>query len=298
MSSTTDPTVFYQRDAIRDAVRAAQAAGQTVGVVMTMGALHEGHLSLVRESVATCDMTVVTIFVNPTQFLPNEDFDSYPRQLATDLASLANLSVEMVFAPSREEMYGTHPGGSALTTVTPSGIAQRWEGQCRPGHYQGVATVVLKLLHIVPGDFAFFGQKDYQQSLVIRHLVRDLDLPVTIRTCPTVRESDGLAMSSRNAFLDTEERQQAAAISRALKMVQSMTQEGASSAAELAAKIRRELVKSGIQRIDYVAIVARDSLEEIDSLQQPAIALVAAHVGETRLIDNWPLGPSLKGPDE
>lgn len=179
---------------IRAAVLAARAAGKTVGLVPTMGALHEGHLSLVRESTESCNCTIVTIFVNPTQFAPHEDFARYPRSLDDDLAALARLGVDYVFAPSRDEIYP--PGFS--TYVDPPAVAAPLEGICRPGHFRGVATVVLKLFHLVPADVAYFGQKDYQQSLVVRRMVEDLNLPIAIRVLPIVREADGLAMSSRN----------------------------------------------------------------------------------------------------
>lgn len=247
-----------------------------------MGALHEGHLSLVAASNRECDFTVVTIFVNPTQFAPHEDFAKYPRTLEADLEKLAAFKVDAVFAPSNEEMYP--PGFS--TYVEPPAAASPWEGECRPGHFRGVATVVLKLFHAVPADVAYFGHKDYQQSVVIRRMVEDLNLPIEIRVLPTVREPDGLAMSSRNVYLSPQERQRALALSRSLQLAEQSTTQGERSAKTLRERMLETLHSGGVTDIDYVAIVDPETLAPVDELTGPAVALIAARVGTTRLIDN------------
>lgn len=271
---------------MRSLVREWQRAGKRVGFVPTMGALHEGHLSLVDVARQQCDAVVTSIFVNPTQFLPSEDLAKYPRTLEADLALLAARGVESVFAPSVEAMYPT----GYSTFVEPPQVAVPLEGHCRPGHFRGVATVVLKLFEIVPADAAFFGQKDYQQSLVVRRMVRDLDVPIEIVVCPTVREADGLALSSRNRYLSPDERRQALAVSRALRAAREEAARGERSAAALRAIMRDTLHAAGIERIDYVAIADPETLDEVATLKRPAMALIACHVGTTRLIDNQPLG--------
>jgi pantoate--beta-alanine ligase len=268
---------------LRAAVRAARAAGHAVGLVPTMGALHEGHLSLVRASRPECGFTVATIFVNPTQFAPHEDFDKYPRTLQTDLDALASCGTDLVFAPGREEIY---PAGCS-TLVEPPQVAQRWEGECRPGHFRGVTTVVLKLFNLAQADVAFFGQKDYQQAAVIRRMVQDLNVPLEIRVCPTVREPDGLAMSSRNRYLSADERRQALAISRGLRLAEQLAAEGERQASKLVDAIRHVLAEAQISRIDYVAVADPETLEPVVELAGPAVALIAVKVGGTRLIDNW-----------
>jgi pantoate--beta-alanine ligase len=272
---------------LRSAVGAARAAGASVGLVPTMGALHEGHLSLVRAARAECDFTVATIFVNPTQFGPHEDFAKYPRTLESDVAALASCRTDLVFAPDRNEVYP--PGCS--TAVEPPLVARRWEGECRPGHFRGVATVVLKLLNLVQADTAFFGHKDYQQAVVIRRMVQDLDVPTEIRVCPTVREPDGLAMSSRNRYLGSGQRRQAAAIARGLRRAEQMATASEREAAKLADAVRCVLAEADIERVDYVAVVDPETLEPVTVLAGPAMVLVAAHVGGTRLIDNWKIAP-------
>jgi pantoate--beta-alanine ligase len=264
----------------------ARRHGKLVGVVPTMGALHQGHLSLVEAATSECDFTVVTVFVNPTQFSAGEDFVQYPRNLETDLQALAEYRVDCVFAPGESEMY--RPGAS--TYVQPPEVARVLEGECRPGHFRGVATVVLKLFHIIPADVAYFGHKDYQQSLVIRRIVEELDVPVTIRVCPTVREPDGLAMSSRNAFLTPEQRKQALALSRALTLAADLVEQGQRDAQEITAQMQQELAGVGIRQIDYVALVHPETLAPVRSISQPTIAAVAAVVGNTRLIDNRLIG--------
>jgi pantoate--beta-alanine ligase len=286
MTASTKPTVVSTVADLRHWVRAARAAGKSIGLVPTMGALHEGHLSLARASQAECDLTVVTIFVNPTQFGPQEDFGKYPRTLEADLESLRTTGADLVFVPTNAEMYPA----DFSTYVEPPRSALRWEGECRPGHFRGVATIVLKLFNAAQADIAFFGQKDYQQVAVIRQMVRDLDVPVEIRVCPTVREPDGLAMSSRNRYLSLDERRQAVALSRGLKMAEQLASQGQRDASALIASVRQTLHDAGITRIDYVAVVDSDSLEPVAELNGPAVVLIAAFVGGTRLIDNWRIG--------
>jgi pantoate--beta-alanine ligase len=271
---------------MRAIVRAWRAEGKRVGFVPTMGALHEGHLSLVEAARKECDAVAVSIFVNPTQFGPSEDLAQYPRTLEADLGLLAKVGVESVFAPSVEAMY---PAGYS-TFVEPPQVAVPLEGHCRPGHFRGVCTVVLKLFQIVPADRAYFGQKDFQQSLVVRRMARDLDLPLEIVVCPTIREADGLALSSRNRYLSPAERRQALAIARALRAGSEEMARGERSAAALRSMMRDILHGAGIERIDYVAIADPETLDEVATLKRPAMALIACHVGTTRLIDNAMLG--------
>jgi len=280
------PTVVTTRGEIRAAVSEARAAGKSIGLVPTMGALHPGHLSLVEASTAECDLTVVTIFVNPAQFGPEEDLDKYPRALQADLEALAAYGVDLVFAPSNDEIY--RPGSS--TFVEPPKEALPLEGQCRPGHFRGVTTVVLKLFNLIPADVAYFGDKDYQQSVVIRRMAEDLDLPIRIVVCPTVREADNLALSSRNVYLGDDQRQQALALHRCLTRAAELIQQGQDDPAAILSEMRQVLTDAGISRIDYVALVERDTLNEAPRITGPMVALVAAFVGETRLIDNVPIG--------
>ena len=267
---------------IQAATRALRAAGKSVGLVPTMGALHEGHLSLVRRARAECDAVIATIFVNPAQFGPQEDFSRYPRTLERDLELLAAEGCDLVFVPSRVEIY---PAGFS-TYVEPPAVAAPLEGRFRPGHFRGVATVVLKLFHLIPAAVAYFGQKDYQQSLVIRHMVRDLNLPIQITVCPIVREPDGLALSSRNRYLSSAERDQALALSRCLKRAVELICGGQRDPSAIAAAMHSELTAAGIERIDYAAVADAQTLAELNTLDRPAVALVACHVGTTRLIDN------------
>lgn len=268
--------------------RALRSAGKTVGLVPTMGALHEGHLSLVRRARAECDSVIATIFVNPAQFGPSEDFSKYPRTLERDLEFLAAEQCDLVFVPTKDEIYP--PGFS--TYVEPPAVAAPLEGKHRPGHFRGVATVCLKLFNLIPADVAYFGHKDYQQSLVIRHMVRDLHLPLKISVCPIVRESDGLALSSRNRYLSPAERQQALALSRSLRKADDLARSGQRDAAAIAAAMRGELTAAGIQRIDYATVADAQTLAELNTVDRPAVALVACFVGATRLIDNCLLDPT------
>src|SRR5690242_3374408 len=262
--------------------RDARRSGRTVGFVPTMGALHEGHLSLVRAARAQCDSVVVSIFVNPTQFGPNEDFAKYPRTFDQDKAMLEREGVDCIFYPSVEEMY---PPG-ATTWVTVEGLSDKLDGRSRPGHFRGVTTVVSKLFNIVQPHAAFFGQKDAAQVAIIRKMVRDLNFDVKIVACAIVRESDGLAMSSRNAYLKPQERKQALALSRSLKRVQSLVEQGEQSAEKLILSGRQTMADEPGVRLDYFEIVDPDTLDPVNNVASGALVAVAAYVGSTRLIDN------------
>lgn len=254
-----------------------------------MGALHGGHLSLVRAARASSDVVAASIFVNPTQFGPKEDLAKYPRSFERDRELLQREGVELLFAPSVEEMY---PAG-AVTWVTVEGLSDKLDGRSRPGHFRGVTTVVANLFHVVEPDAAFFGQKDAAQVAIIRRMVRDLILPVEIVTCPIVREPDGLAMSSRNAYLDPEQRKQALVLHRSLMRVQRLADAGEREADKLVAAGRREFAEKGSVRLDYFEIVDPDTLDavqDVSDVSGGALAAVAAFVGSTRLIDNMLLG--------
>ena len=255
---------------------------RTVGFVPTMGALHAGHRSLVQAARRHCDIVVVSIFVNPTQFGPNEDFSRYPRTLEQDCQMLEAEGVDLVFTPTEDAMY---PGGAA-TFVEVEGVSDRLDGASRPGHFRGVSTVVAKLFHIVQPDFSFFGQKDAAQVAVLRKMVRDLDFPVEIIVCPTVRESDGLAMSSRNRYLSAEERRQALTLSRALQAAEKQAARGEHAASALLQTMLATLRDEPAIRVDYVAVVDPDTLLPIDDVSAGGLLAIAAYVGNTRLIDN------------
>jgi len=270
-------------DACRSHLRALRSPDHTLGFVPTMGALHEGHLSLMRRARAECSTVAASIFVNPTQFGPNEDLDKYPRTLERDLALAESCGVDVVFAPDAEGMYGEHH----CTTIVQAGpLADRLEGACRPGHFHGVLTVVAKLFHIVEPDVAYFGQKDYQQSLVIRSMVRDLDMPVQVVVCPTVREEDGLAMSSRNRYLDSASREQATSLHHALCAIRDAAADGERDTARLIATAEGILRDAGPCEIDYVDIADADTLAPLATLDRPAVATLAVRIAGTRLIDN------------
>jgi len=261
---------------------------QRLGFVPTMGALHEGHLSLVRAARASCDVVAASIFVNPTQFGPSEDLAKYPRSFERDCALLEREGAALLFAPSVEEMYPK--GAGAGTWVTVEELSGKLDGRSRPGHFRGVTTIVAKLFHIVEPDAAFFGQKDAAQVAIIRRMVRDLNLPVEIVVCPIVREPDGLAMSSRNAYLDAQQRKQALALHRSLQRIQQLAETGERSAAKLAEAGRAEFSGEGSVRLDYFEIVNPDTLDPVEDISGGALAAVAAFVGPTRLIDNILLG--------
>ncbi|MDE0865532.1 MAG: pantoate--beta-alanine ligase [Rubripirellula sp.] len=297
--------VIHSPDDARRYVWSLRSQGRTVGLVPTMGALHEGHLSLVKAA-GTCDSTVATIFVNPTQFRPDEDLDKYPRSLDEDLEQLKNAGVKAVFVPDQERMY---PEGFS-SYVEPPEVAKPLEGICRPGHFRGVTTVVLKLLQAIPASHAYFGKKDYQQWRVIEAMVRDLNVGTKIIGCPTLRESDGLALSSRNRYLDPEQRRRALLLSKALSKTEAEFRAGETQIEELQQCMRRTLLGldnaaaatvgsehgstpiQGMDKIDYAAIVAADTLTTLSSLDRPAVAVIAGYIGKTRLIDNRELNIS------
>jgi pantoate--beta-alanine ligase len=271
-----------------ETVAALRAAGRRLpdplGVVPTMGYLHEGHLSLIRRASAECGATVVTLFVNPTQFGPNEDLARYPRDFERDRSLCQREGVDVLFAPTADEVY---PSGFG-TYVEVDGLTRRWEGEHRPGHFRGVATVVAKLLLMTGADRAYFGEKDYQQLQVVRRLARDLDIPVEIVGCPTVRQPDGLALSSRNVYLAPEQRRRALSLNRGLRAAQVAYADGERSGERLEALMLRELREAGLT-VDYAAVVDPDSLEPLDRVGARARALVAARLGPVRLIDNVPI---------
>lgn len=272
---------------IRAALREVRHQG-SVGLVPTMGALHEGHLSLVRASHGRCGVTVASIFVNPTQFGPQEDFSRYPRTLDQDSRLLESEGVDIVFTPSVQTMY---PAG-ASTFVEVAETADRLDGASRPGHFRGVATVVAKLFHIVQPDVAFFGQKDAAQVAVLRQMVRDLNFPVELAICPIVREPDGLAMSSRNRYLSAEERVQALALRRSLERAEKLAEGGEYRGAALVEAMTTLLREMEGVRVDYVAVVNPDTLLPVEGVRDGGLLAVAAWVGGTRLIDNILLSPS------
>lgn len=267
---------------VRHTSRTARREGKRIGLVPTMGALHEGHLSLVRTAKNRGDVVVVSIFVNPTQFGPNEDFSKYPRTLERDCELLEKEGVDLVFTPSVNEMY---PDG-AVTYVTVEGMSDRLCGKSRPGHFRGVTTVVSKLFNIVEPDLAFFGQKDAAQAAVIKRMVRDLNMPVEIVVCPIIREPGGLAMSSRNAYLDGRQRKSALVLSRSLEAVKQAFNQGERNPAALADAGKAILSEEPSVRLDYFEIVNPETLEPVKQLNGEVLVAIAAYVGTTRLIDN------------
>jgi len=270
---------------IRDmqaASRAARRTGLRLGLVPTMGALHEGHLSLMRAAKASSQVVAASIFVNPTQFGPNEDLAKYPRPLERDRELLENEGVDLLFAPPVDEMY---PNGTP-TWVTVEDLSDKLDGRSRPGHFRGVTTIVTKLFHAVEPDAAFFGQKDAAQAAIIRRMVRDLNFPVEIVICPIVREPDGLAMSSRNIYLDLQQRKQALVLQRSLMQVKQMDRAGEVNAARLIVAGKEVFVTEPAVRLDYFEIVDPDSLDPVNDVSKGALVAVAAFVGTTRLIDN------------
>ena len=274
---------------MRAACRAARTSGERLGLVPTMGALHEGHLSLVSSARAASDVVAASIFVNPMQFGPNEDLAKYPRSFERDCELLERERAQFLFAPSVEEMYppeegDTHP--ASLTWVTVEEMSGKLDGRSRPGHFRGVTTVVSKLFHIVEPDAAFFGQKDAAQLAIVRRMVRDLNFPVEIVGCPIVREPDGLAMSSRNAYLDPQQRKQALVLHRSLMRVQELVGSGELEAEASATAGRAEFVAEPSVRLDYFEIVNPDTLDPVDRVSAGTLVAVAAYVGSTRLIDN------------
>ncbi len=266
----------------RAACRNARGSGQRLGLVPTMGALHEGHLSLVREARAQCGTVAVSIFVNPAQFGPSEDLSKYPRQFEGDCQLLETEGTEILFAPRVEEMY---PGGEC-TWVSVEGLSEKLDGRSRPGHFRGVTTVVAKLFHILEPEAAFFGQKDAAQLTVIRRMVRDLNFGVEIVACPIVREADGLAMSSRNVYLTRAERGRALVLHRSLEHVAREFQAGERMAAKLILAAKEVIARENGVVLDYLEIVDPDSLDPVEHISRATLVAVAAYVGSTRLIDN------------
>ena len=263
-------------------VRAARQQGRSVGCVPTMGALHKGHVSLIENARKDCDFIVATIFINPTQFGPNEDFTRYPRTLDADLELCREAGADLIFTPPVSAMYAE----SAQTIVRVTRMAQVLEGAHRPGHFDGVSTVVTKLFNVTEPDRVYFGQKDFQQQLIIRQMVLDLDEPVEIITCPTIREADGLAMSSRNRFLSVDERQQASQLFHALKLAESLAAESTLTPPEIAQQMTNHLKSVNGIDVQYAVIADSATLECLAERSDFAVALVAAKVGSTRLIDN------------
>ncbi len=260
----------------------AGARGKSVGFVPTMGFLHEGHLSLVRASIRDADFTVVSIFVNPAQFAPHEDFEDYPRDMERDLDLLRAEGVDAVFAPLRDSLYPE----DYFTYVEAQGLQERLCGQSRPHFFRGVCTIVLKLFHIVEPDMAFFGQKDAQQSIIIRRMVKDLNLDVRIVVCPIVRDPDGLALSSRNAYLDAAQRKAGLCLSRSLDLARAMISNGERDAGRLISIVRQNIEAEPQAKIDYVEIVDTEELLPVKIVQEGYLIALAAYIGGVRLIDN------------
>jgi pantoate--beta-alanine ligase len=290
-TTQTLSTIEAMRDACAQA-RGVFGARCRLGFVPTLGALHEGHLSLIRAAKRECDVVAVSIFVNPTQFAPGEDFERYPRPIEQDSALLEAEEVDLVFTPPVEEIY---PDGAAVAWVDVPEIGGRLDGQFRPGHFRAVATVVAKLFNIVGPDLAYFGQKDAAQVAVLRAMVRELDFPLQMRVCPTVREPDGLALSSRNRYLTVGQRADALALWRSLNAVRILADARTTDAAALRQAMLRVLQASPNVRVEYADIVHPDTLLPLDHIREGALVAVAAHVGTTRLIDNILLPPSIAG---
>ncbi len=273
-------------EAMRTAIREVQRGGETVGFVPTMGALHEGHLSLIDAAAAECDRVAASIFVNPTQFGPNEDFTKYPRPLERDLDLLRERGCEFVFVPEAAEMY---PAGYG-TSIDVGAVAVPWEGVARPGHFSGVATVVLKLFECVPADRAYFGRKDYQQTLVVKRMAADLNLPVDVRVCAIIRDADGLALSSRNVYLSPDERRRALSLSQSLRLAEEIISGGERKALVVRERMLALLAAAGGVNVEYVAIVRDQTVDEVATIDGPVTIAIAAKVGTTRLIDNVRIG--------
>ncbi|MGH2655312.1 MAG: pantoate--beta-alanine ligase [Actinomycetota bacterium] len=280
--------VIRTRAAFREAAVEARAGGRVVGFVPTMGFLHDGHRSLMARARQETELVTVSIFVNPLQFGPEEDLAEYPRDLDRDLEACEKEGVDAAFVPDADEMF---PGGSPDITVDPGPLGDRLEGAARPGHFRGVCTIVAKLLGIVGPCRAFFGEKDAQQLFIVRRMARDLEFPVEVVGCPTVREPDGLGMSSRNTYLSPEEREAAACLYEALARAAWLVEGGQRDARVLRAELARRIGAEPLAGLDYVAVVDEDSFEEVDRVRGPSRALVAARIGPTRLIDNLLLRP-------
>jgi len=274
--------VYKNIDEIKAYLRKQQKDGKTIGFVPTMGYLHKGHLSLIEKAAGENDIVVVSVFVNPTQFGAGEDFERYPRDLERDIALAAEAGADVLFAPEAEEMY---PAGYQ-TYVEVEEITKHLCGKSRPGHFRGVATVVTKLFNIVGPERAYFGQKDAQQAIVIKRMVKDLNMDVSIVVCPIIREKDGLAMSSRNVYLNQEERKQALVLWQSLNHCKTLIEKGERNAAKLKDEIENMIRGKPLARIDYVSIVDAETLEEVDILKSKTLVALAVKFGKTRLIDN------------
>ena len=269
-------------ESIRSVVKAARSGGKKISLVPTMGALHIGHISLIEAAVKECDFVVVSIFVNPTQFVPGEDFEKYPRPLEADLEICRKAGVDVVFAPTPEQMYPAEN----LTWVNVEKLTEPLCGQFRPGHFRGVTTVCAKLFNIVAPDIAFFGQKDAQQAIVIKRMAADLNMPLEIVICPTVREPDGLAVSSRNQYLTAEQRKDAAYIYKSLQKCRQMIDAGIADTQKIIVEMRKILQQASSIKIEYVSIVDAETLQNIDQTIGKVLAAVAVGIGPARLIDN------------
>lgn len=267
---------------MHDAVGQEKSRGKSIGLVPTMGFLHEGHLSLVRESVQQADVTVVSIYVNPTQFGPKEDFKEYPRNIKRDTEILEAEGVDYIFSPGNEEIY---PEGYK-TYVEVHDLQDTLCGRSRPGHFRGVCTVVLKLFNIVEPDFAYFGQKDAQQAIILKRMVQDLNLGVKIEVLPIVREEDGLALSSRNTYLDQEQRKAARVLSQSLEEARKMFENGEQDSSQIISRMKERISQEPRAKIDYVEIVDMDTLNPVAKIENEALAALAVFIGKVRLIDN------------
>jgi len=274
--------LIKQTEQMAHAAAVLRRTGKTIGFVPTMGALHDGHLSLIRAAHRQTDVTVVSIFVNPLQFGPQEDYERYPRDLKRDLNLAKAAGCDIIFAPHVSQIYPDH----FCTSVEVQGLSDRLEGTLRPGHFRGVATVVLKLFHIVQPTIAYLGQKDYQQAVIIKQLIDDLNLSMEICLMPTVREPDGLAMSSRNSYLTADEHQRATVLFRALQTAKAHVRAGERQASALTAAIQQVISQEPAARLDYVAIVNAKTLEAVATLSGRVAILMAVWIGSTRLIDN------------
>ncbi len=277
--------VIKKKDKMRGLVDEAKARGDTVGLVPTMGFFHEGHLELMRRARAECDVVVVTLFVNPTQFGPGEDLDAYPRDFERDRALAESVGVDYIFAPEVEEMY---PEGAA-TFVEVEELHRVMCGRTRPGHFRGVATIVSKLFNIVPAHRAYFGQKDAQQLVIIRKMAADLDFPIEIIPVPTVRESDGVAMSSRNTYLEPEEREQAIALHRSLEAARLLVEQGQRQAGKIRSAMENLISTFPLVNLEYISICDNIFLRPLEELSGEVLVAVAARIGRARLIDNMVL---------
>jgi pantoate--beta-alanine ligase len=279
---------------MKEYARGARADGRVIGLVPTMGALHEGHTALARRARQECSRVIASVFVNPKQFGPKEDYQKYPRDLEKDAEKLATVGVDALFAPEAADIY---PDGFR-TYVDVEGISERLEGRSRPGHFRGVSTVVLKLFEIVQPHFAYFGRKDAQQVRIISEMARDLNLDAEIVVCPIVREGDGLALSSRNAYLTAEERKAATVLHRALAAARDELAAGGRDALELQGVMRRIIETQPLTTVDYAEIVSADTFEPMVRVARPCYALLAVFIGRTRLIDNLFIEPSPEEPEE